>query len=179
MLIHNHHDLIALFNDLFSLEKATVLVDGADEPIYLPKNNHCAINQIIFREDYFSSALHEIAHWCIAGKKRRELIDYGYWYEPAGRSKKNQQLFENAETKPQALEWIFSVAAGIKFTVSADNLASQPLSNDIFKLKIYQQTEKYLTHGLPSRAEKFKNQLLKFYQREQQFDSELFKLEFL
>ncbi|GAM69307.1 transporting ATPase [Vibrio sp. JCM 19236] len=26
--------------------------------------------------------MHEIAHWCVAGPKRRLLEDFGYWYEP-------------------------------------------------------------------------------------------------
>ncbi len=50
----------------------------------------------------FASALHEISHWCIAGKARRELVDFGYWYCPDGRDAMTQSQFEDVEVKPQA-----------------------------------------------------------------------------
>lgn len=56
----------------------------------------------------FNSALHEISHWTIAGAKRRLLPDLGYWYAPDGRTKEQQDLFEQVEIKPQAIEWLFA-----------------------------------------------------------------------
>ena len=68
-------ELTAIFNDLFSDSLNTHLEGGADEPLYLPASYSCKHNRLIFCQDYISSALHEIAHWCLAGEKRRNLID--------------------------------------------------------------------------------------------------------
>ena len=178
-MIYHHQDLIKLFNDLFLESEQTELCGGYDEPLYIPQSDTQLLNQIIFRQDYYSSALHEIAHWCIASKERRKLVDYGYWYKPDGRIAAEQQLFEEVEAKPQALEWTFSVAAGIKFRVSADNLGANPEISASFKLKIYENMMKYLQNGLPKRAEQFKNALLKFYQPTPQMNASQFKLEYL
>ena len=56
------------------------LVGGFEEPLYLPATDDC-VAEIRFRSDYPSSALHEVAHWCLAGERRRALEDFGYWYE--------------------------------------------------------------------------------------------------
>lgn len=45
------------------------------------------------------------------GEKRRQLVDFGYWYAPDGRSAEQQELFQAVEVKPQAMEWILSPAA--------------------------------------------------------------------
>ena len=97
------------------------LIGGSDEPLYLPATDSRAA-EIRFRSDYPSSALHEVAHWCLAGEHRRALEDYGYWYE-ADRGATAQRAFESVEAKPQALEWVFSRAVGCAFRVSADNLS--------------------------------------------------------
>ncbi len=174
MIQHDYKDLIKLFNDLFELTENTVLIAGGDEPLYLPQDEIHSANQIIFTHDYYSSALHEIAHWCIAGQQRRQLRDYGYWYNPNRGSIDDQQLFEQSEAKPQALEWIFSVAAGIRFNISADNLAMNNEASQTFKTAIYDQTIDYLKHGLPNRAEQFKQKLLQFYNRAEIFNQSLF-----
>jgi elongation factor P hydroxylase len=67
-------------------------------------------------KDYLASALHEVAHWCLAGVERRKLEDYGYWYSPDGRSRGEQSAFENVEARPQALEWILSDTCNSCFT---------------------------------------------------------------
>ncbi len=61
-------------------------------------------------------------HWCVAGKARREQVDFGYWYCPDGRDAMTQSQFEDVEVEPQAFEWLFCVAAGFPFNVSCDNL---------------------------------------------------------
>ena len=91
--------LVDIFNALFLEEQNTRLQVGAVEPFYqAPKANQPAV--IYSRDNYFSSALHEIAHWCIAGTERRKLEDYGYWYCPDGRTADQQQAFEQVEIKP-------------------------------------------------------------------------------
>lgn len=151
----NHIELEAVFHQVFESSHRTRLVGGADEPLYSPASNAVSFHQIIYTRDYAASALHEIAHWCVAGSQRRLLEDYGYWYAPDGRSEQQQALFEKVEVKPQALEWIFSVAAGRGFRVSADNLEAELGASNEFKDAIFHQVQHYFVEGLPNRAHKF------------------------
>ena len=174
-MTHHCNDLIIIFNKLFQSTEQTILVAGGKEPLYQLKDNTCSFHKIIFRDDYYSSALHEIAHWCIAGTKRRQLEDYGYWYK-SERTLTDQFSFEQVEIKPQAMEWIFSAAAGAKFNISLDNFQLKKVNSN-FKLEIYKQVLLYIQQGLPARAEKIKNNLLEFYGRNDFFSKELFNLD--
>lgn len=114
-------DLSPLFAVCFAKYR-TVLVGGAAEPLYTPwQDNQPA--KIYYTRDYYRSALHEIAHWCIAGVERRTQEDYGYWYAPEGRNAEQQVQFEMMEVRPQALELLFCAAAGHDFFVSCDNFS--------------------------------------------------------
>lgn len=155
-------DLITIFNQCFLSTENTELRGNASEPLYTPaRNGQPAI--IDYRNDYFASALHEIAHWCIAGVERRQLEDYGYWYEPDGRTEHQQRLFETVEVKPQALEWIFSRCCQTPFFISADNLSTDTGASENFKVAVYQQVVVYLEKGLPTRAKDFATALSRFY----------------
>lgn len=162
MKIASHHALpdpdvpalIALFNSTFE-DFNTRLVLGDDEPIYLPANGERSYHQIVFAHGFFSSALHEVAHWCIAGEKRRLLEDYGYWYCPDGRDAAQQADFEKVEIKPQAIEWAFTEAAGRKFQVSTDNLNGAEPDREGFTRNVAAQLEAYKANGFPPRAERF------------------------
>lgn len=150
--------VVDLFDTLFFDSYRTRLVAGADEPIYLPAQadgGDCDHHRLCFREDYLSSALHEIAHWCLAGAQRRQLEDFGYWYQPDGRDAEQQRLFEAAEVKPQALEWMFSVACGQSFQFSVDNLGNgQSAPSDSFVASVVKQARQWCeASALPSRAE--------------------------
>jgi elongation factor P hydroxylase len=114
-------EIAALFNARFEPAFATILAGGADEPSYLPAAG-TAPAVIRYREDYAASALHEIAHWCIAGAARRRLPDYGYWYLPPPRDRAGQEAFYGVERRVQALECLLAAAAGVPFAISADNL---------------------------------------------------------
>ena len=160
---HQYSDLIQLFNTTFSQEYNTRLIKGGDEPIYLPANQHCDFHQVIFAHGYYASALHEIAHWCQAGKERRLLEDFGYWYMPDGRNEQQQNQFEQVEVIPQAIEWAFNVAAGKVFNISADNLNGAETNPALFKSKVVEQVVKYLEDGFPKRANTFIQVLAKFY----------------
>ena len=46
-------------------------------------------------------------HWCLAGTRRRQRVDYGYWYAPEGRDEAQQAAFFAVEAAPQALESLF------------------------------------------------------------------------
>lgn len=165
--IENHHytQLINLFQTTFFSEYQTQLIKGDDEPIYLPANENRKYHQIIFAHGYFSSALHEIAHWCLAGEARRKLEDFGYWYQPDGRNIEEQKAFEKVEIKPQAIEWAFCIAANYRFNVSADNLNGEEADTVAFKCDVYKQVKTYIAKGFPIRAQLFINALAGFYHK--------------
>jgi len=163
-------ELESIFNSLFNGAEQTELKSGGDEPIYLPSSDKNALAQIISTRDYFSSALHEVSHWCIAGLERRRLVDFGYWYEPDGRNEIKQKEFELVEVKPQALEWLFAEACGIKFRLSVDNLEQATNeqefkgASDQFKQAVLDQTLNYLElENVPKRALVFIEALLAYF----------------
>lgn len=160
---HRCEDLIRIFDRLFLESEQTRLVKGDDEPIYLPASMTGNEHQVIFAHGFFASAMHEIAHWCVAGKERRLLEDYGYWYEPDGRTEEQQRLFEKVEVIPQAMEKCFCLAAGFRFRVSVDNLNGSPGDTRSFEENVDRQAEKYLAEGLPDRAQRFFDALADFY----------------
>jgi len=163
MTLHRIKDLIEIFDSLFRQSHGTVLVKGDDEPIYLPRDEENPFDRIVFAHGYFASALHEISHWCIAGKRRLRLVDYGYWYKPDGRSREEQIQFEKVEVKPQALEMIFSMACNKPFTFSRDNLDGPPHDTRPFQTKVLDQVHRYLNRGLPKRASRLVTALTAFY----------------
>ena len=96
-------DWIAALNDTVLSAFRTRLVGGFDEPFYLAFRADGPA-EIRFTRDYTGSALHELAHWCVAGEARRRQDDYGYWYAPDGRTNAQQQQFFQVEVTPQAVE---------------------------------------------------------------------------
>jgi elongation factor P hydroxylase len=128
-------------------------VGGVGEPFFEPGNPA----QIHFREDFVRSALHEIAHWCVAGKRRRQFPDYGYWYAPDGRTAPQQAAFFTVEARPQAVESIFCDACGIGFSPSVDNVNGGVKDAELraFVVRIANWRSRFLKHGLPARAERF------------------------
>ena len=163
--MHYYQDLITIFNDCFAEQYNTRLVKGEDEPIYLPADNKRSYNALFFAHGFFSSALHECAHWLIAGEERRKLVDFGYWYLPDGRTSEQQKLFQKVEVKPQAIEWILSVATGHKFRVSVDNLNGSEFDTDAFKKSVHAQVLHYCSQGLPQRTQQFREALCVFYKK--------------
>jgi elongation factor P hydroxylase len=160
---HHCDDLIRLFNACFQSTWRTQLVKGAEEPLYLPAASAQEYHTLFFTRDYFSSALHECAHWFIAGAARRLQVDYGYWYEPDGRDGLQQQRFQQVEVKPQAIECLLSRAAKHPFRISLDNLEGGMADNEAFEKAVYEQVNSYEAAGLPPRAAIFKDALLAFY----------------
>lgn len=121
--------LITLFEHLFP---NIAIISGADEPYYeAPKTKAKA--KIFFKENYPRSLLHELAHYCLAGQKRRELDDYGYWYTECGRTREEQELFQLVEAKPQGLEKAMCKAIGIHFSPSLDDFSGRPISQVFLK----------------------------------------------
>ena len=162
---HDPTDLIRLFNETFEQSEGVHLVRGDDEPVYLPADEHHRFHRVVFAHGFFASALHEIAHWCIAGPARRLLIDYGYWYKPDGRDRREQVEFEKVEARPQAIEWAFSIAAGSPFRVSVDNLSGEPVDQEGFRRRVHDQLLRYAHEGFPARAQRFIGVLCEAYGR--------------
>lgn len=162
-MMHDVEDLIRLFNHSFEKSYNTRLERGGDEPLYLPASENKPYHAIFFAHGFFSSALHECAHWFIAGEARRQLVDFGYWYQPDGRNAAQQKIFEQVEVKPQAIEWILSKAANHPFRASIDNLQGEETNSNTFKKAIHGQVNIYLQTGLPARAEIFRQAIGKFY----------------
>lgn len=156
-----------LFHTTFYREYQTRLYGGAAEPLYEPekynettqRREHC----IYYRDNYFASALHEVAHWCLAGEQRRRQIDFGYWYYPEGRSADQQQRFLDAEVKPQAIELLFSIASGYFFQPSMDDFSVSATQRSAYQQTITEQALHYCRHGLPPRAETFYVALATYY----------------
>jgi len=200
-------DLISLFDGLFFHSFNTRLVRGGDEPAYLPaqtgpaqigpaakligpaqmgpadkhvtQDDAVTFHQVIFARGFFASALHEVAHWCIAGESRRQRVDFGYWYAPDGRNAAQQKAFERVEVRPQALEWIFSQAAGSQFFISADNLGGDATDMDDFRHAVHSQVIQYCRQGLPTRALQFRDALSMFYGTAAVLDADQFQFEAL
>jgi elongation factor P hydroxylase len=177
--VHHYQDLITLFNQCFLEEYNTRLVKGEDEPIYLPADETRPNHALFFAHGFFSSALHECAHWLIAGAYRRTLIDFGYWYVPDGRNEEQQGLFQQVEVKPQATEWILSAAAGHKFRISIDNLDGDPADTIAFKKAVHQQVLNYCAQGLSERTERFRQALCAFYKTPIELNEAHFSLDSL
>ncbi len=160
---HRYQDLISIFEQTFFSRYNTRLVKGDDEPIYLPADDSVDYHRIVFAHGFFASALHEISHWLVAGKSRRLLEDFGYWYLPDGRSAQQQAEFEAVEVKPQAIEWALCVAAGFKFNVSCDNLSGAQPDRFAFEQKVYQRVKTLLEQGFNERTERMLKALAEFY----------------
>ncbi len=158
-------ELEQVFLDCFHAEYRTRLVGGAEEPLYQPASaERDAV--IYYREDFAASALHEVAHWCIAGAERRNLEDYGYWYAPDGRDALQQREFELVEVLPQALEWHFALAAGVPFTVSVDNLLAPDSGGSEFAAAVLARARSFCSEPLPARGARYRDALAAHFDRD-------------
>lgn len=151
---HDSATLETVFNACFLASENTCLIGGADEPFYLPADAESPIHRLFYREDFFASALHEIAHWCIAGPSRRQQRDFGYWYEPEGRSAQAQAAFLGVEARPQALEYYLSAACGYRFQLSLDSFDpdSYEAMRKLFAQRVVSEAQQLQSRGLPERA---------------------------
>lgn len=131
----------------------TRLCGGFPEPFYQAPGSGLDWAEIRYTRDFERSALHELAHWCVAGVQRRQQDDYGYWYAPDGRDAAQQQQFFRVEVRPQAIEQHFCDALGLAFDVSIDNLGNPALAGiDEFRHAVAQCYTGYAQQGLPPRA---------------------------
>ena len=70
-----------------------------------------------------------------------------------------QAEFLRVEVRPQALEWIFTVACGLDFRESADNLAFPETDTTVFRARIARAARDMLSAGLSKRAARFADAL--------------------
>jgi len=140
-----------------------LIIEGnAEEPFYrAPKDDNKPI--LYFRSNYPRSLLHEISHYCLAGDRRRQLDDFGYWYSPCGRSREEQLKFEVVEARPQGLEKAITEMVGIKFIPSMDDFSGHPPS-DSFLLNL-EKTYQEMKSCPPYTAKKVLDGLINFKDR--------------
>lgn len=117
----------AMLKQIFEATFDVLIVGGSDEPFYQAASKNSPAT-VYYKNNYPRSLLHEMAHYCLAGQKRRQLDDYGYWYAPCGRSAEQQQAFEKVETRPQALEKAFCHILGLPFCPSLDDFSGNGAS---------------------------------------------------
>jgi len=154
---------IEYLNDAVLIKHGTRLLGGFPEPYYKAPGA-TSLAEVQFTRDHERSALHELGHWCIAGKQRRLINDYDYWYVPDGRSDEQQRLFFDVEVKPQALEKTFCDALALPFEVSIDNLGNNPQAGvDEFSERVNKQYSRYQVAGFPSRATEIYNCLQQWH----------------
>jgi elongation factor P hydroxylase len=151
--------IAARFNDLFTGPYNVRMSGGAAEPEYQPACRD-APAQIRYRSDFPHSALHEAAHWCIAGPQRRTLSDYGYWYQPPPRGRQAQQAFARVEAKVQGLEAIFAQAVALPFRVSIDDVDNLLNFEAEFSEVVEVERRCWRARGLPARAKAFEAALI-------------------
>ncbi|MCF6319527.1 MAG: elongation factor P hydroxylase [Proteobacteria bacterium] len=156
-------ELLCLLNDQYLYKYNTKLISGFDEPFYKAAKNGSSA-EIQFSHDYIRSALHELAHWCVAGVERREIDDYGYWYAEDGRNQQQQDEFFKLEIKPQTIEWALSIVCGVKFEASVDNLNKSVVGVEEFKQSLHQQMQYYLANGFSKRVSEIIELLANFHQ---------------
>lgn len=145
-------EIITLFNDLYGARENTWLTRAEDDPCYLPGRGGQPRNLICFAHGFYTSALHEIAHWLLAGPDRRRLVDYGYWYQPGERSDAVRSRFFAVEKNNQSLEWFLTVAAGIRFFVSVDEPAMPAGRLQEFRRAVAERARQRVMEGLPAAA---------------------------
>jgi elongation factor P hydroxylase len=153
-------------NGTVLINHGTRLTGGYSEPYYKAPGT-TSLAEVQFTRDYERSALHELGHWCVAGKQRRLLNDYDYWYIPDGRSDEQQRLFFAVEVKPQAVEKYFCTALALPFVISVDNLGNHPQTGvNEFNDRVNEQYCRYQVEGFPSRATEIFTCMQQWYSRQ-------------
>ena len=147
----NARQIADIFNSTFRTAQVVMRGD-AEEPLYLPGPPA----EIRYARDHAASALHEAAHWCIAGRRRRDQPDFGYFYVAPPRSEAQRQAFMLVECRVQALESIFADAARATFEVSADDFDMPDSQRTEFGRMVVRAKRDWLHRGIPRRAVPFR-----------------------
>lgn len=154
-----HDTLAAVFNQCFGETYQVRCIGGFVEPEYLPVQLPDGLAELRYTQDYPASALHEIAHWCIAGEGRLARADFGYGYLAPPRDSATQQRFFALELKVQTLEAWFALGTGVRFVASADNFECSDAALKSFAQQISERLQNLTQEGLPQRAQQFADAL--------------------
>ena len=153
-------EIAGCFNVGLGRQHRVRLVGGACEPEYLPENDsRWAV--LRYSHDFARSALHELAHWCIAGRARRKRVDFGYRYQPPPRTQLQHESFVRVEIPVQALELLLCTSCHVPFRVSVDDVADALNRERDFADAVADYAQRYIHSGLPPRGA----QLLELFQR--------------
>lgn len=143
------------FNLSFGETYNVCCLGGFAQPEYLTAAQTQGPAQLRYTRDYAASALHEIAHWCVAGKPRLAQTDFGYGYLPPPRDNAAQQRFFALEFKVQALEAWFASGTGVRFVASADNFECSDEARTAFAQQIADALQACKLSDIPLRAQAF------------------------
>ena len=157
-------EIARVFDCVFGASHNAVMTGGAEEPLYVPASGG-APAMLFFTRDHAASALHEAAHWCIAGRGRRERVDYGYRYVLPPRTEAQRAAFFAAEVAVQALESVFAACVGLQFRISADDFSATTEERREFSVQVRRRALAVAQHGLPPRAALFADALQARFRR--------------
>jgi elongation factor P hydroxylase len=143
-----HDEIAARFAATAGRRYDAVLEGGGEEPLYLPPRRGKPA-RIRYTRDYAQSALHELAHWCIAGATRRSLVDYGYWYQPPPRGPEARGRFLAVESRVQGLELLLARVACVRFHVSLDDPGTDPGD---FEVGVHTAADAWMRRGFTART---------------------------
>jgi elongation factor P hydroxylase len=163
-------EIAGCFNSTLGPANRVRLIGGGNEPLYQPPcyQPPCAAADhsgsavgtwaiIRYTRDYPLSVLHELAHWSLAGRRRRDQLDYGYWYTPPPRTAEQQLAFLAVEERVQAVELLLAGECGLRFRVSVDDVGGcQELERD-FAQRVAARSEQLRSGTLPVRARQLLN----------------------
>ncbi len=104
-----------------------------------------------------------ISHWCIAGKARRELVDFGYWYCRTDAMPRHKASLKMLEVKPQALDCCSAWQRDIRLMLAATIWKDFEPDRVVFQRRVHAQVMDYLANGIPERPARFIKALQNYY----------------
>ncbi len=131
----------------------------------LPADAEVPYNRIVFAHGFYASAIHEISHWCIAGKARRELVDFSATgIARMGVMPKRKASLKMLKRSRRHSTGCSVLAAGYPLNVSCDNLEGdfEP-DRVVFQRRVHAQVMDYLANGIPERPARFIKALQNYY----------------
>ncbi len=158
-------EIAGCFNSTLGEVYRVRLIGGGTEPLYQPPAAAAADSVstveawaiIRYTRDYPLSVLHELAHWCLAGRRRRSQLDYGYWYTPPPRAAEQQLAFLAVEERVQAVELLLAEECGLRFRVSVDDVGGCQVLERDFAQRVAARSEQLRSGSLPARARQLLN----------------------
>ena len=128
----NSADLIILFNYLFENTENTILVGGAEEPLYLPADSdplHTK-HRIIFRKDYFVGYSNGLNPFLQVNPKSSEAFIYGFNSGRMDYENMNGYIVDGIPERIVTLKILedFLLAGILGLSIETENYSSHQLS---------------------------------------------------